>query len=187
MTALSAADVRRTWVPSEISAAAGKLPGETARQANDGDRECIAAVDAFLSNPAATALWGDICRHALLKVVRIYAGKDLLLERAVLKFASELRTELAGPNPDALDLILAERVVIAWAFVTTAEMQYARRMQQEPPYRALEFDLKRIDLANRQLLAAARTLAKVRRVKLPDVMAVVTLTADRLAVRQADN
>ena len=42
-----------------------------------------------------------------------------------------------------------------------------------------KFHFQRIEMANRNLLAACRTLAKVKKAKLPDVLAVVSVgTAD---------
>ena len=118
---LATIDTTGTWVSAELSAAAGKVSPELSQQARAGDRGAVPAVNAYLDNPAATALWGDIGRHLMLKLIRLHVGTDVLLETATIKFASELRGRLAGPNPTALDLLVAERVVVAWLFVNWAE------------------------------------------------------------------
>jgi hypothetical protein len=46
--------------------------------------------------------------------------------RAVRRFVSDLQSGLAGPNPTALDDLLAERVVIGWIFLHHCETSYAR-------------------------------------------------------------
>src|SRR5262249_1352382 len=61
--------------------------------------------------PAAVALWGDIGRRLLQWWIKLFAGDCLRIQRAVWWFASDLRSRLAGPNPSALDLRLADRVV----------------------------------------------------------------------------
>jgi hypothetical protein len=170
----TAADVLGSWDPVALAARAGALPKDVVDKAAKGDRAVVPAVDEFLAHPAATVLWGDLGRRLLIRWVRRYAGTDVLTERAVYRFASDLRARLAGPNPTALDLLLAERVVLGWVFVAWAEEQYGRTLDNLSVAHH-EFHLKRIDLANRTLLAAAKALAKVQRRKLPDVMAVVTV------------
>ena len=81
---------------------------------------------------------------------------------------------MAGPNPNALDVLLADRVVLAWCFVSWAELQYVANIE-DLPLAHHTILLKRIETANRNLLAACRTLAKARRAKLPDVMAFVNV------------
>ena len=81
----------------------------------------------FFDNPAARALFGDIGRIVLHKLADLYAGGDMLWEQALLRFASDQRTRLAGANPSALECLLAERVVIAWVFVSFAEFSTRRR------------------------------------------------------------
>ena len=163
-----------TWVPAEVSAAAGPLDPDARARAGKGDRSALPAVDAYLGNPAAVALWGDVGRHVLQKWARRTAGGDLTVERAVLRAASDLRARLAGPDPSALDVLVAERVVLAWVFAHWCEYQYAGSLDGLN-VRHSEFHLKRIDLAGRHLLAACRTLAKVRRSRLPDVLALVSV------------
>ena len=144
---LATIDATGTWVSAELSAAAGKLSPEQSQQARAGDRAAVPAVNAYLANPAATALWGDLGRHLTLKLIRLHVGNDVLLETATIKFASELRGRLAGPNSTPLELLVAERVVVAWLFVNWAENQYASLVREGTTYRDAEFQLKRIGLA----------------------------------------
>ena len=43
----------------------------------------------------------------------------------IVRYASDLRHQLAGPSTTALQWLLGERVATAWAFVNVAEWQYA--------------------------------------------------------------
>ena len=106
----------------------------------------------------------------------VVAGDDLIWSQALLRFASDLRTRLAGANPTALDYLLAERVVIAWVFVNFSEMQYASQIERLRTTAQAKYHFNRIEMANRNLMAACRTLANVKKAKLPDVLAVVNLT-----------
>ena len=69
--------------------------------------------------------------------------------------------------------MLAERVVMAWFFMSWCDSQYALSLPKLQHTTQHDLHLKRIEMANRNLLAAAKTLAKVKRMKLPDVMAIV--------------
>ena len=133
-------------------------------------------VNQFLDNPAAVALFGDVGRLILHKWITRLAAEDILWQQAMLRFASDLRTRLAGANPTALDYLLAERVVLAWVFMNFCDLQYVSNIEKLAADRSL-FHFKRIEMANRNLMAACRTLAKVKKAKLPDVLAVVNVTA----------
>lgn len=122
MTAMAPASL--PWHGPDLARAAGALGPEAAKQAAEGDRAATAAVDAFLDKPAAVALWGDLGRRLLQRWVAKYAGKCLTTERAVLRFAADLRDRLAGPNPDALARLVAERVVICWVTRNYFEHHY---------------------------------------------------------------
>ncbi len=110
----------------------------------------------------------------LQRWIETYAGDCLTTRRAIWQFASDLRSGLAGPNPTALDDLLAERVVIGWVFLHWCEAQYARQMAKLS-WKESEFQTKRIEMANRNLMSAARTLAKVRKSKLPHLLALVNV------------
>ena len=168
-----------TWVPSELGAMAGPRPSlEVKAKAVKGDRSVLPEVDQFLDNPAAKALFGDMGRLVLFKYVTMLAGEDLMFSQAMLRFASDMRTQLAGSIPTALDYLLAERIVIAWIFLNFCDHQYAANLDKLSLSQG-QFFLKRIEMANRNLMAACRTLAKVKKEKLPNVLAVVAVaTAD---------
>jgi hypothetical protein len=164
------------WHGPELAQAAGAMDPTTAEKAAKGDRSVIAAVDAFLDQPAAIALWGDMGRRVLQRWVKRYSGSCLTTERALLRFAADLRDRLAGPDPDALVQLVAERVVIAWVMASYAELRYEKVLDKllHLPAQQKMF-LAEIELANRHLLSACRTLAKVKKANLPGILALVNV------------
>ncbi len=167
-------DAAPSWVSADLRRVAGELDPAVEAKAAKGDRSVADAVAAFLDRPAAVALYGDIGRHVLLRWVRRYAGDNLLLEGALMRQAADLRERLAGPSPSAVELLVAERVVLAWVFAGWAEYQYAA-LVHELSVKQAEHQLRRMEMANRHLLSACKTLAKVRRARLPEVLALVNL------------
>ena len=145
------------------------------KKQNNGDRAALREVDKYLDNPAAAALRRDGGRHVLIEWTNLYGGKNVVINRALLRVASDLRFRLAGTNPTALDLLLAERVVVAWLFVNWSEYQYVTLVTQLSA-QEMAIHLKRIEMAQRHLCTACRTLAKVKRTKLPEVLAMVNVT-----------
>lgn len=163
-----------TWVSSELIEAAGQIDPQTEEKASKKDKEALKAVDKFLDNPAAKAFWGDMGRYVLNTWVKHFAGTNEVMRRGLIRFASDLRASLAGPNPNALEQLVAERVVLAWFFANWSEYQYANQVKEFTAAQA-QHQFKRLDLAHRNLMSACRTLAKVKRSKLPDVLALVNL------------
>jgi hypothetical protein len=72
-------------------------------------------------------------------------------------------------------VLLAERVVLAWLFLSWCEDQYAAQLERLS-WQESECHTRRIEMAHRSLMSACRTLAKVRRAKLPDVLALVNVS-----------
>lgn len=175
------ATVIGTWTPDVLERQAGPLAQDVANKAAKGDRSTLPAVRQYLDNPAAVALWGDPGRTVLERWVKLYARTDLVTEEAMFRHAQALRESLTGPNPTALDALLAERVVLAWVTLSVLEGWQARMVQgwiEKPtvkPETMLNVFAPHVDYAHRQFMAACRTLAKVRRVKLPDVLALVNV------------
>ncbi|MGL6073439.1 MAG: hypothetical protein ACRC8S_04675 [Fimbriiglobus sp.] len=164
-----------TWVPSELDAIVPeKLDPEIRKKAEKGDRSVLPEVNQFLDNPAAKALYGDVGRLVLQKWVKLQADGDLTWQQGMLRFASDLRTRLAGANPSALDWLLAERVVLAWVFLNYCDLHYVSHIEKFSIAQNA-FHSKRIEMANRNLLSACRTLAKVQKRHLPDLLAVVNV------------
>jgi hypothetical protein len=173
-----------TWTAGGLDEKAGTLAADASAKAAKGDRSTLAAVRQYLDNPAAVALWGDVGRTTLQRWVGMYARGDLLVEESMIRQAQAVRAGLLGATPTALDALLAKRIVLAWVVLTVAEGWHAKVFQsfiEKPPQQGtaadalLNFFSPHIEHAHRQLMAACRTLAKVRRAKLPEVFAPVNV------------
>ncbi|MDB5308092.1 MAG: hypothetical protein JWO38_2294 [Gemmataceae bacterium] len=164
-----------TWVTGDLQAKAGKLDPAVQAKAAKGDQSVLPAVKEYLDNPAAQALWGDTGRQLLGSWIKRFAGTDLVTEQALFRTASDLRAGLMGDDPDPLVRLLAERVVIAWVALGYFERWYARALGKDVTLPVHQHHQRTVDFAHRQLLAAARALAKVRRAKLPEVLALVNV------------
>jgi hypothetical protein len=177
------ATVIGTWTPGELDKRAGALAADVYEKSAKGDHSVLPAVRQYLDNPAAVALWGDVGRSICARWVKLHARNDLLVEEAMLRRAQALREGLAGPNPTALDAILAERVVLTWVSLTVLEEWQSKLFRgflekgASNPDALLGLFPKHIDHAHRHFMAACRTLAKVRRAKLPEVLALVKVDA----------
>ena len=164
-----------SWVPADLQARAGEIDPAVSKAAAAGDTSSMPAVRRYLDNRAAVALWGDAGRSLLRAWVKRFAGTDLLTQAARLRCASDLRAGLVGGSPDPLVRVLAERVVIAWVAASFFERWYAQALDKDQTFAAHRHHQRTVDFAHRQLLAAARTLAKGRRAHLPDVLALVNV------------
>ncbi len=177
------ARVIEAWLPADLQARAGVLDADTAARARQGDRTALTGVREYLDNPAAVALWGDTGRQVLERWARVHANGDLVKEEAMLRRAAALRDGLAGSKPSTLDLLLAERVVLAWVTLTVVENWHAGLMEavflngKLAMAEVLSLLAGQVAHAHRQLMAACRTLAKARRAKLPEVLALVSVSA----------
>lgn len=171
------ANVLQTWVPGEmIARAKGEIDRQTLEKAAKGDAATRPAVEKYLDNPAAVAPWGDAGRELLGAWVARLAGKDLVCQEALYRFASDLRARLSGPDPDVLVRLVSERVVVAWVALSCFERWYALALEKGLTFKQHGYHQRTIDFAHRQFLMAARALAKVRRTKPPDVLAVVNVS-----------
>jgi hypothetical protein len=97
--------------------------------------------------------------------VSAMAGKDVGFREAVRRKLELLRADLLGENPTPVERLLAERVAACWLQVQDAELRAAQA--RDATLRQAEFHQKRMDAANRRLLAAVKTLALVRKLAVP--------------------
>jgi hypothetical protein len=89
------------------------------------------------------------------------AGPELFLRECLAKRLDELRADLAGPAPDAMESLLVDRVLSAWLQVEHADGLEA--LSTDGSSKAAAFRLRRAERLNRRFLAAAGALAAWRR------------------------
>ncbi|MDB5311918.1 MAG: hypothetical protein JWO38_6120 [Gemmataceae bacterium] len=163
-----------TWIASDLRATAGKLDPEAQAKTSERDRSVLPMIDQFVDSPAATALWGDTGRQLLSAWARQFGKADRETEQALFRGVSNLRAGLIGPAPSLLVRLLAERVLICWVALRYFERRHARALGKELASRIHQCHQRAVDFARRHLLAAARTLAKIRKAKLVDLLVLVT-------------
>ena len=89
-------------------------------------------------------------------------GKNLLLKECVARFLEDMKKSLGGSNPTALERLLVDRIASCWLHTQWCEMSEAQRPGGENLITAA-FYLKRQELAHKQLVGAAKTLATIRK------------------------
>ena len=114
----------------------------------------------------------DLGRKMGQTLAHTAAGGDPLTEEALRAKLDLMRTEIAGEDPSALEVLLTERVVSLWMLTVLLETllasQYRRNVgsaseRLSPPYVLQQSRI--LESATRRYLAAVRELARVRRLQ----------------------
>lgn len=103
------------------------------------------------------------------------AGDDQVARTSLLAQVERMRKDLAGPEPSALERVLADRVALAHLALHSLELQFQREAHNLGPALADAME-RRIARTNRQFNEACKTLAVVRRLAVP---AIRMFVADR--------
>jgi hypothetical protein len=135
-------------------------------RAQAGDNSVLARLRAILADPAAVdALGGDLARDAQAHLVIKCACKDLMVRESLLRKLELLRAEVAGPSPYPLERLLAERIVSCWLHLHYLEVVYHAKDGMSLDLG--EYYQRNIYRAQKNYLAAIKTLASVRKLALP--------------------
>lgn len=82
-------------------------------RAEGGDQAALPALRETLARPGlADALGGDIARAAADRFLDSYCGTHLAVREATATKMGQLRAELAGASPTAVERLLADRAVL---------------------------------------------------------------------------
>jgi hypothetical protein len=141
---------------------------EMVTRAVQGDASVLPELRRVLNgHPEMWRAYGDLAAHAQASMIHRAAGKDLLLQESLERKAGELRAEVAGDSPSALERLLAERVIATWLQVYTADAVAAQMHGEKVTLTVLREMQKRQESAQRSHLAAIKQLATVRRLLKP--------------------
>lgn len=141
---------------------------EATDRAAQGDSSALAEVSRELDNlPEVVAQLGDLGKAVLLTIVDDFAGQNLLIREAQKRFLAQLQRDVEGPSPTPLERLLAQEIVLCRLHLTNQQFQFAALDSYS--FAEGEFRQKQIDRAQRRLLAAIKTLAQVRQLRLPAV------------------
>lgn len=138
----------------------------TIRKAEKGDAAALTEVREMLARPGtADILCGNAAKEALRLLVKAYAGENPVATEATDRKLTELRSELSGSAPTALEKLLVERVLATWLHLHTLERGYAGRESVSLAVGA--YYQKCLTAAQKRYLAAIKGLADVRKLALP--------------------
>ncbi|MFL5762235.1 MAG: hypothetical protein ACJ789_21250 [Thermomicrobiales bacterium] len=136
--------------------------------ANAGNARALTELRHILDgHPELWTSVGNLAAQAELSLLQVAAGENDVVREAISRKLSQLRRDLAGPEPFALERLLVDRVVAGWFALTYAETQYHQRLRNGLDWAESENHQRQIDRAQRRYLAAIRTLATVRRLLVP--------------------
>lgn len=131
-------------------------------RAEGGDATALPALRESLALPGiADVLGGDVARKAADRFLDAFCGKHLATREATATKMAQLRTELAGANPTAVERLLADRAVLCWFHVHKLEVSYASK--ESMSLALADHYQKCIDRAHRRYLSALKALAEVRK------------------------
>ncbi|MBN9520691.1 hypothetical protein J0H58_19600 [bacterium] len=131
-------------------------------RAEGGDRTALPALQEALALPGmADAIGGDVARRAADRFLDAYCGTHLAVREATAAKMAQLRAELAGANPSAVERLLADRAVLCWFQVHQFELTYASK--ESMTLTLAQHYQRCIDRAHRRYLSALKALAEVRK------------------------
>jgi hypothetical protein len=134
-------------------------------RAQRGDATALAALGDFLDRPDVLDQVGNLARMAQVNLIAKYCGKNLLVKEGLTRKMEALFLEVAGPNPTALERLLAERVVTCWLHLHHLEAIYAGK--ESMPLDLGAYYQRSITAAHKRYLSAIKTLATVRKLAVP--------------------
>lgn len=144
------------------------------KKASAGDRKALEELKPALEAvPSLVALLGNVARYVENATLDRLAGENVLVRDAARRHVAAIRKNLAGEDPTPIENQLIEQIAAAWLWLQYCEFQ-VRTQQGEW---GLFWD-KRADHAQRRYLAAVKTLAQVRRLQVPAVLAQVNIATD---------
>jgi hypothetical protein len=151
--------------------ARGRETEDLIKRASEGDPSCYAEVGALLADGERgrliTNLAGSPSTWLLRSILDRTAGENILRREATTQTLAEVQAELEGPNPTAIERLLAERVAYCWFLVNLFENTMFRTGLPIPE---ADSQQRKIDRAHGRFLSALRTLAQIRKLALPSLM-----------------
>jgi hypothetical protein len=149
-------------------------------KARAGDTDAQGRVAALIRERKWVDWIGDVGRQATRQLIVKVAGGDPVWEAGIVQKATALRDELLGQNPSVLEELLVRRVVNGWLATHALELELTLRPPSDVRDRAhLDAALTR---AQKRFTEAARELARVRRLKAPQILAQLNVAAAQTVV-----
>ena len=145
------------------------------QRAQAGDPGVLSELRELLdSRPELWRRLGDLAGHVEEVLVGLAAGRSLLARESVRRRMDELRAELAGPAPTAVERLLVGRVMVCWAQCHLADLEAAQKARAGPQGAHAE---RRQSGAQARYLAALKMLTLVRKLARPPLSPLALLGA----------
>lgn len=145
---------------------------ELSDKAADGDKKARGELRRVLcaSSPAVVAEASKLAKKGEWGLIKIAAAGDPLMEEALLARLDLMRSEIAGPDPSPLEVLLVEKIVAVWMLTELLELLLnaqlsASAKRERVSHSFLKFYLGWQEQAHRRLLSTVRELARVRRLQ----------------------
>lgn len=137
---------------------------ELVRRARAGDESVADHLQCILNrHPEIWQQLGDLAGHAEQTWLKMYAGKDLAIRASAARKLAALRTDLLGVFPTPLERLLVDRIVVSWLRV--AHLTLAAGLPKEMPPGQRDMIERRLERAEKQHVAAIRSLAVLRKLE----------------------
>jgi hypothetical protein len=136
---------------------------EIVEAAHGGDEKALSRVREILKEiPRLANIFADLANDAERAVIKRVSGADPLKEEALPVKLKEMRGELCGPNPSALEQLMAQRIVACWLQLHYAEIVYAQNVGKLSIPQS-EYHQRRLDRLHRRYLSSVKSLAQIRK------------------------
>ena len=150
----------------------GKLE-ELSDRAADGDKKARGELRRLLreSGPEVVHEASELARKGQWALIKTAACGEALAEEALVVRLDMMRSEIVGPHPSSLEVLLAEKIVSAWILTELLDLLLSAQLTTELPksqrmsHSFLKFYLGLQERAHRRLLSSMRELARVRRLQ----------------------
>lgn len=146
---------------------------ETVNAANDGDENALAIVRQQISGPRGQYIvdnCGNLARQAEESLIRAMVGDQKAFCLAIKEKVYQMRVSLGGPSPSPLESILVDRVIVTWLQVQHADLIAIQTV--DCSISKGNYLQKRQGNAHRMHMSAIKTLATVRKMQLPTLVAI---------------
>jgi hypothetical protein len=148
---------------------------EIVTRASQGDVSTLPALRQLLDekSPGLDQKMQDLRQQAERAWLQALCGEDLVQQEVLVRQLATFRAALTSPYDTPLELLLVDRVVLTWTQLQYAEMEAARHLPYLGSNRE-EWNRKRVERLERQMISAIKSLKQVRKIR-PDVAVQVNI------------
>jgi len=139
----------------------------------DGDKKARGELRRLLreSGPEVVREASELARIGQQALIKTATRGRTLREEALVVRLDMMRSEIAGPDPSPLEILLVEKIVSVWMLTELLDLLLSAQLIVELPKKQrmshsfLKFYLGWQERAHRRLLSSIRELARVRRLQ----------------------